>query len=137
MNNDCLFCKIVAGEIPAGKVFEDNDFIAILDINPVNLGHILLIPKTHSTNLLDISAELLTKAGPHLQALAKAVKTATGADGINIGMNNESAAGQLIMHTHFHIIPRFTDDGFEHWHGKTKPTPEELIMIGEKIKSAL
>ncbi|MDO8183561.1 MAG: HIT family protein [bacterium] len=134
MDPNCLFCKIVAGEIPADKVFEDEDFIGIVDIKPVNLGHILLVPKVHSRNLLDMSEELLQKAGPHLQTLATAVKTATQADGINIHMNNEPAGGQLIFHTHFHIIPRFEGDGFEHWHGKTVPTPEELTSIGENIK---
>ena len=137
MDKDCLFCKIVIGEISSDKVFEDADFIAIADIQPVNLGHILLIPKKHSRNLFDTSEELLEKIGPHLQALAVAVKAATRADGINIVMNNEPAAGQLIMHTHFHIIPRFTGDGFEHWHGKTVPTPAELTQITEKIKSQL
>lgn len=136
MNTDCLFCKIVSGEIPAEKVWEDESFMAIVDIKPVNLGHLLLIPKTHSTNLLDMSEELLSQVGPRLQTLAKAVKVATQADGINIGMNNEAAAGQLIMHTHLHIIPRFKGDGFEHWHGQ-EVTADDLKTISEKIKLAL
>jgi histidine triad (HIT) family protein len=136
MDTNCLFCKIVAREIPAEKVWEDESFMAIVDIKPINLGHLLLIPKTHSTNLLDMSEKLLSQVGPRLQTLAKAVKAATGADGINIGMNNERAAGQLIMHSHFHIIPRFEGDGFEHWHGK-EVMADDLKNIGEQIKLAL
>ncbi len=135
MDQDCLFCKIVAGEIPSYKIFEDDDFMAITDIQPVNLGHALLIPKAHYKNLFDLPDRLLGGLGVHLQKLALAIKTATAADGINLGMNNETAAGQLIFHAHFHIIPRFTGDGFEHWHGQTKPTPEDLTAITEKIKS--
>lgn len=136
MNNNCLFCKIVAGEIPSYKVFEDEGWVGIVDIEPINLGHVLLIPKTHSVNLLDMPGNLLTQVGPHLQTLAKAVKEATGADGINIGMNNDPAAGQLIMHPHFHIMPRFKDDGFEHWHGK-EVTPEQLEQIRQRIIDVL
>ena len=127
---------MVTGEIPVEKVWEDESFMAIVDIKPVNLGHLLLIPKIHSTNLLDMGEELLSQVGPHLQTLAKVVKAATQADGINIGMNNGEAAGQLIMHAHFHIIPRFKGDGFEHWHGK-EVAVEDLKTIGEKIKLAL
>lgn len=116
---------------------EDDNWIGILDIMPVNLGHALLIPKTHARNLLDMEANLLKEAGPHLQTLAKAVKEATKADGINIIMNNESAAGQVIMHPHFHIIPRFKGDGREPWHNEVKPTPEELEEVKQKIKLAL
>jgi histidine triad (HIT) family protein len=137
MDKDCLFCKIVAGEIPADKVFEDEDFIAVIDIKPVNLGHVLLIPKAHYRNLLDLPADILDKLGAHLQKLSLAVKQATGADGINIGMNNEPAAGQLIFHQHSHIMPRFTDDGFRHWQGKEDYTPEDFKKIAEEIKKNL
>ena len=136
MDTNCLFCKMVTGEIPVEKVWEDESFMAIVDIKPINLGHLLLIPKTHSNNLLDMPEEALTKVGHHLQNLAKAVKDATQADGINIGMNNEAAAGQLIMHAHFHIIPRFKGDGFEHWHGK-EVAVEDLKDIRQKISSLI
>lgn len=136
MEKDCLFCQIVAGEIPAERVFEDEDFIAIIDIKPVNLGHVLLIPKRHYRNLLDLPADILNKLGNHLQKLALAVKEATGADGINIGLNNEPAAGQLIFHQHSHIMPRFENDGFKHWLGKENIPLEDFKTIAEKIKAA-
>ncbi len=136
MNSDCIFCKIGAGEILVEKIFEDENFYAILDIKPVNLGHVLLIPKAHHQNLFDLPDNLLRDLGSHLQKLAKAVKEATEADGINIGMNNEPAAGQLVMHQHTHIIPRFTGDGFESWHGQ-EAKAEDLQTTREKIKACL
>lgn len=123
--------------MPADKLFEDADFIGIVDIQPINLGHALLIPKAHFSNLLDLPPDLLIKLGAHLQTLSRAVKEATEADGVNVMMNNERAAGQLIFHQHTHIIPRFTNDGFEHWHGQVKPSQEELESIKQKIKLAL
>lgn len=137
LKTDCLFCKIVAGEIPAEKVFEDANFLAILDINPVHLGHTLLIPKIHAQTIFDLPADLLGKLGAPLQILSRAVKDATAADGINVIINNERAAGQLIDHQHTHLIPRFLNDGFKHWHGATKPTPEDLKLIAEKIRLTL
>ncbi|MBP9856303.1 MAG: HIT family protein [Candidatus Pacebacteria bacterium] len=137
MNTDCLFCKIVAGEIPSYKIFEDADFIGIVDIQPVNLGHALLIPKKHVINLLDMPADLLAKLGTHLQTLSQAVKEVVQADGVNVIMNNERAAGQLIFHQHSHIIPRFTNDGLEPWHNKVKPTPEELEATRQKLSDNL
>lgn len=130
--NDCLFCQIVAGKIPAEKIYEDEDFIAFLDIKPINLGHTLIVPKTHSRNLFDLPKDLLEKVGPMIQKIALAVKDGAGADGINIGWNNESAAGQLVFHAHIHVMPRFTNDGYEHWHGQDV-TVEDLKTIAEKI----
>jgi histidine triad (HIT) family protein len=134
---DCLFCKIIAGEIPATKIFEDDEYLAILDINPVNFGHALLIPRLHYSNLLQMPDGALANIGSHLKLIGNALKEATQADGINIIANNEAAAGQLIFHTHIHIIPRYTDDGFKHWHGHTKPTPEELTLTAAKIVAVL
>jgi len=138
MNNDpCLFCQIITGEIPSYKVYEDNDWLAFLDINPINLGHTLLLPKKHSRNLLDLPAGLLTKLGPVLQKLALSIKDATKADGINIGWNNESAAGQLVVHAHVHLIPRFTGDGFEHWKGHGGQTKDDFETTQNTIKESL
>ncbi|HNZ55266.1 MAG TPA: HIT family protein [Candidatus Paceibacterota bacterium] len=134
---DCLFCKIVAGEIPAHKVYEDDKFIAFLDIKPVNPGHALIIPKAHYRNLFDMPSDLMSELGPLIKKIALAVKEATKAEGINIGWNNEPAAGQLIYHSHTHIMPRFVGDGFEHWHGKTEPTSEEFAKLATDIKKNL
>ena len=137
METDCIFCKIIAGDIPADKVYEDSDWLAVLDINPVNLGHTLLLPKEHYRNLFDLPTELLTKLGPVLQKLARAIKESTGADGLNLGWNNEPAAGQIVFHSHVHLIPRFDGDGFTHWHGKGGYTKEDFAETQEKIISRL
>lgn len=134
---DCLFCKIIAGTIPAEKVYEDDTFVAFLDIKPVNLGHTLLVPRTHSRNIFDTPDGLLEKAGPVLKKLSAAVKDATEADGITIGWNNEPAGGQLVFHTHIHVMPRFSNDGHVHWKGRTDLTQEQFLSTAGAIKSAL
>lgn len=137
MDTDCIFCKIITGEIPADKVYEDSEWLAVLDINPVNLGHTLLLPKEHHRNLFDLPTELLTKLGPVLQKLAQAIKDGTGADGLNIGWNNEPAAGQIVFHSHVHLIPRFEGDGFAHWHGQGGETKADFENVQESIKKTL
>lgn len=115
---DCLFCKIISGSIPSAKAYEDDDTFAFLDIHPINRGHTLVIPKTHSENIHDITDEDFCKLMSVVRRLTPFVKKVAHADGINIGINNGAAAGQLIFHTHVQIIPRFTGDGFEDWHGE-------------------
>ncbi len=134
---DCLFCKIVAGEIPAEKVYEDDTVFAFLDIHPVNIGHTLVIPKAHSTNLYDISDNTLAHMMVVLKKLSIAIKEAVGADGINIEMNNEPVAGQIIFHTHLHIVPRFQGDGFTHWHGARDYREGEATQVAQKISVLL
>lgn len=130
---DCLFCKIIKNEIPSEKIYEDEHTFAFLDINPVNIGHTLLIPKTHSQNIFDVETRALEKIAPVLKKLSLSIKEAVGADGINIISNNGGAAGQLVFHLHLHIIPRFSDDGLKHWHGKNY-SKEEMSETAEKIK---
>lgn len=134
--NNCIFCKIIKGEMSADKVYEDDRLLAFLDINPVNAGHTLLVSKEHYENLYDLPDDILRQMAPMIKKLAMAIKEAVGAQGINIGMNNEKAAGQLVPHAHFHIIPRFSNDGHRHWHGE--PYLEgESQQTAEKIKEAL
>ncbi|MEK7553052.1 MAG: HIT family protein [Patescibacteria group bacterium] len=134
---DCIFCKIVRKEIPAEIVYETEHWLAFLDIKPVNPGHTLLVPKTHFENLFDLPAERLAEFGGVAQKLARAVKMATNAAGLNLGMNNGRSAGQLIDHAHLHLIPRFENDGHRHWHGQTTPTKNELMEMKEKILAVL
>jgi len=129
----CVFCQIVAGKIPADKVLETPDMIAFLDIKPINLGHTLLIPKPHYENLFDLPDKLLKEMAGTLKKVAKIVKEVTRADGINLAMNNLPAAGQLVPHAHFHIIPRFANDGYVHWKGKNV-APHELKEMAEKMR---
>lgn len=110
MSEVCIFCKIVAGEIPATKVYEDESVLAFLDIAPLSEGHTLLIPKEHAARLDDLSPEACSVLAATLPALGRAVSKAAEAQGYNVLNNNGPAAGQLVEHVHFHIIPRRTDD---------------------------
>ncbi len=114
--NDCVFCKMVAGQIPVTKIYEDEVVLAFLDIGPVSDGHTLVIPKQHFERLHDCPAELLSRVTSNLGRIAKAVASAMDSEGYNLLCNNGRAAGQLVEHLHFHIIPRNTGDGvFNRW----------------------
>lgn len=106
MKNNCVFCAIAAGEIPCFKVHEDDLVLAYLDINPFTEGHTLVIPKTHTTGLLDTPPDVLGKIVKRVQKIAARLKTALPCDGFNILQNNGPAAGQTVPHLHFHIVPR-------------------------------
>ena len=114
--NDCVFCKMVAGQIPVIKIYEDEVVLAFLDIGPVSDGHTLVIPKQHFEKLHDCPAELLGRVSSRLGKIAKAVAAGMNSDGYNVLCNNGRSAGQLVEHLHFHIIPRNTGDGvFNRW----------------------
>ncbi len=133
---NCIFCKIITGELPRFTIFEDQDTLAFLDIQPNNPGHTLVVPKKHSQNLYDIDDHSLAATIRTAQKVARAIKVAMGADGINLAMNNESAAGQIIFHPHFHVIPRFKEDGYRHWPQK-KYAEGEAASVAEKIRAVL
>jgi histidine triad (HIT) family protein len=132
---NCIFCNIVAGTIPAVKVYEDTETLAFIDIHPNHRGHTLVIPKDHIENIYGLSAELSARLMINVQKLAVAIKNAVDADGINISMNNESAAGQLIWHAHIHIIPRYNEDGG--FKGKHTYITGEMEEIAQKIQDEL
>ena len=134
--NDCLFCKIIKEDIPSAKIYEDNETFAFLDINPVNPGHTLVVPKKHSHNLFDMGDAELCAVMKTTKKLAGAIKSALSADGINIEMNNDPAAGQIIFHAHLHIVPRFAGDGFKHWPGTPYKDGEDTT-VAKKIKEQL
>lgn len=133
---DCLFCKIIAGAIPAHTVYEDEHTVAFLDINPVNHGHTLVVPKTHSRNVFDIAPNDWRAVAETVRVLSTSVKEGVGADGINIEMNNERPAGQLVFHTHVHIVPRRADDGLRHWPG-TPYGDGEAEDVAARIRRAI
>jgi len=132
---DCIFCKIIKGEIPSAKLFENDKVYAFLDIGPVHKGHSLVIPKEHYETLMDIPDEILKEMAAALKIISKAVKKATSADGISIGMSNYKAAGQVVPHAHFHIMPRFEDDGLKLWpqgkyeDGEMEKTKQDIIRF--------
>lgn len=111
--SDCIFCKIVKGEIPCEKVFEDDNFIGIFDAKPKASGHTLIIPKNHYNNILDMPESLGNELLSAIKTISlKLIKEGKG-EGFNIIMNNFPAAGQVVMHSHVHIIPRKTGDGLK------------------------
>ena len=131
-----MFCKIISGELPASKVYEDDAVLAFLDIAPINKGHTLLVPKEHHVNLLDCPEPLLICLTLALQKVGRAVREGVQADAFNVGLNNGRAAGQLVDHTHFHIIPRFHDDGLQSW-GQRHYSDGEAERVVAAIRSAL
>ena len=112
---ECLFCKIVKGELPSSKIYEDEDTLAFLDLFPVNKGHSLVISKEHYENIFDVPEESLSKISSVMKNVADAVKKGVNADGISIAQSNGKDAGQVIPHIHFHVMPRFKDDGLKLW----------------------
>ncbi len=131
--DDCIFCKIIKGEIPSAKVYEDDKVLAFLDITPVNEGHTLVVPKKHSKNILEDDIEDLKACMNAIQEVSKAVIEAVDADGFNLIVNTNKAAGQMIFHTHFHVVPRHKGDGYEHWQGK-KYEEGHMEEVQKKIR---
>ena len=110
MPEECIFCKIVKGEIPAFKVYEDSKTLAFLDINPRNPGHTLIIPKSHHETILTVSEDEGTVLFSAVKKVSIALKNGLKADGLSILQNNGEAAGQVVSHLHFHVIPRFNSE---------------------------
>ena len=131
----CIFCKIVKGELPSFKIYEDADTLAFLDIHPVNAGHTLVIPKNHSTNVFDIPKADWTRVMEAVRMLSGTIEKSMNADGINLAINNREHAGQIVDHAHVHIMPRFKGDGFKLWAHKTykdgeAKSAQEKILAG-------
>jgi histidine triad (HIT) family protein len=136
MENDCVFCKIVKKEIPADIIYEDKKSLAFLDINPVNTGHVLVIPKEHYKNIYETPDEVVSEAAILAKKMASIVKEAVHADGINIIMSNDVAADQSVFHSHLHVIPRYLNDGFKMWVGRPY-TEGEKETTAEKIRKEI
>lgn len=134
---DCVFCKIVNGKVPAYKLYEDEDVLAFLDINPVNKGHVLVIPKEHYKNLLDLPEELFKKISVVIKKILSSLESGAIGEGYNLLQNNYEAAGQDVFHIHFHIIPRVEGDESLKFKWIEKPSSEEMKKIAEKIRKAL
>ncbi len=135
-DTDNIFAKILRGEIPCHKVYEDDDAIAFMDVMPQGTGHALVVPKAASRNLLDADPAVLAKLYPVVQKIARAAKDAFAADGVTIIQFNELAAGQTVFHLHVHVIPRFDGVSLKPHTGDMEK-PEVLSASAEKIKAAL
>lgn len=133
---ECVFCRIIRGELPAVKVYENDLVVAFLDIYPINPGHVLVVPKRHVTRLEELSDEEARDLVLAAARLAPAIVRAVKAEGYNIVMNIGKAAGQEIEHLHLHIVPRFSDDGCRFDCRRLKLSKEELERIGEEIRKA-
>ena len=133
MKNDCIFCAIAEGEIPSFKVYEDEQVLAYLDINPFSKGHTLVIPKKHSAGLVDTDDETLAVVIARVKKVAAHLKEKLGCDGFNIVQNNGEAAGQTVRHVHFHIVPRWTGDDATSFVGKPGDM-EALKALAEQVR---
>jgi histidine triad (HIT) family protein len=108
-----IFTKIIDGDVPCHRVYEDQHVLAFLDVGPLSRGHTLVVPKEHATHLHELSAEASAAVGRVLPRLCSAVAKAAGTDTYNVLVNTGREAGQAVMHVHFHIIPKFPDTGFK------------------------
>ena len=109
-NDNCIFCKIAAGDIPSATIYEDNDFRVILDIEPASKGHALILPKEHYANLYEMPEELAAKVLVVAKKVVTKMTDILGCDGYNVLQNNGETAGQTVFHFHMHLIPRYKDD---------------------------
>lgn len=131
---DCIFCKIVAGEIPSHKIDEDDKTLAFMDINPWTRGHALVIPKEHSRNIYDADPADLAATHITAQRVAQRMRDQLGCEGINTLQSSEPVAMQTVFHTHVHVIPRYSDDGLR-LPAHPKPAEhEELAGIAEALR---
>ncbi|RFA94907.1 HIT family protein [Pyrobaculum aerophilum] len=131
---DCIFCKIIRGEAPAWKVYEDEEFVVILDKYPASYGHVLVVSKKHFTNIVDAPVELAARGFEIAIRLAKAWAK-LGAPGVNIVTNAGRSAGQAVFHLHIHVIPRWGDP--LRWHGKDEIREETANEVVDKLRSVL
>ena len=134
---NCVFCKIVAVQIPAAVVFEDEDVLAFLDVGPLAEGHLLVIPRDHHSRLTDLSPVTCSKLGATLPTLGRALLAVTRAAGFNILLNQGSEAGQVVPHVHFHLIPRTAGDQLGYrWNAGTYPQGR-AAQLAAAIQAAL
>ena len=133
---NCICCKIAAGEIPSNTIYEDDSFRVILDLGPATKGHALVLPKNHYADLYEIPEDVLADAAKVAKKVAGTMKEKLSCDGLNLVQNNGEAAGQTVMHFHLHIIPRYANDGQHILWKPTSPSPEELAAIKDTIVGA-
>jgi len=135
---NCIFCKIIDGEIPCEKVYEDDKVLAFMDINPLNDGHLLIIPKAHAATIHDISEDDFTAVMSATHKLAAAVGKSLNPDGINLLQLNGKAANQVVPHLHVHIVPRWTEDGITISQWEIVPGDMNKVKeVAEQIRGAL
>nr|WP_279615056.1 HIT family protein [Desulfonatronum thiosulfatophilum] len=135
--SECIFCSFAQRKIPCELVYSSRNTMAFLDIAPVHPGHVLVIPKAHHPTLWDLPAGLGEEMLETMQKVSKALVRAVNAQGLNVVMNNHKAAGQLVEHAHFHLIPRYENDGLRAWPQSSYPSSEEMRAVADLIKKEL
>lgn len=135
--DECIFCKIIKGEIPSRKIYENENALAFLDINPANAGHALVIPKKHYQTIISIDTAELKSLIEVVKNIAIIIKEELKAEGLNVLQSNGGVAGQLIPHLHFHLIPRFKDDKVVFTWQKKELSAEEAEQIRVRIYNRL
>ncbi|MEI6046494.1 MAG: HIT family protein [Chloroflexota bacterium] len=140
-DENCIFCKIIAGQIPVAKVYEDEEVLAFMNLQQIQPGHTLVIPKVHYANIYEITDEALVQVTKVAARIARAAKQAFDASGIQLLQNNGSVAWQSVWHLHQHVIPRYEGDVghdlYAIWTRGTIATPEELEANAAKLREAL
>lgn len=134
--NDCVFCKIIAGEIPSAKIYEDELVYAFLDINPINFGHTLVIPKEHHPSISTVPEATAGRMMLVGSRIGIALKRALDFDAYNLHLADGSAAGQVVNHAHLHVVPRGVNDGF-HWNWRMLKYDNNTAEIAAKIINKL
>ena len=132
---DCIFCKIIAGEIPSYTIHEDEEFKVFLDVNPASKGHALIVPKTHYADIYDIDEDVAARAMKLAKKLATRMTEVLGCEGFNLMQNNNEAAGQTVFHFHMHLIPRYLhskNNDILNWSHETF-SPEEMAEIRDSL----
>jgi hypothetical protein len=132
--DNCIFCKIIAGEIPSAVIFEDEEFKAILDRFPGNIGHVLVLPKKHYSNIFDIDEDVAGRLFRLATKIAKNMKEVLGFEAMNVVQNNGSLAGQTVHHFHLHLIPRYENDKVQIKWEQLDLTDEQIAEIQNKLK---
>lgn len=133
VKDDCIFCKIAAGEIPSKTIYEDDKYRVILDLGPATRGHALILPKNHYANLFELPEEDAKEVICLAKKMATIMKDKLGCDGFNLVQNNGEAAGQTVFHFHMHLIPRYENDGQEIGWKPGSPSQDELEEIKKQI----
>ncbi|HVW71741.1 MAG TPA: HIT family protein [Candidatus Paceibacterota bacterium] len=134
---NCIFCKIVDGSVPAAVVYEDADTLAFLSIGPNTPGHTLVIPKAHMRNIFDMNEGSMTAVMRTVQKISRALQAALGAEGVNVIFNNEPAGNQVIFHAHAHVIPRKAGDGLHYESPEHEYAAGEADAVAGKMRDAL
>lgn len=130
----CVFCKIINGEIPCFKVYETEHIVCFLDINASSKGHTLIVPKKHVTNMFDVSDEIICEVIKAVNYVTKLLKEKLGVEAVNVINNSGEKAGQTVMHLHYHVIPRYDNDGIVISPKQTEPDFDKLKQVLEEIK---